>query len=203
MTRFILVRHGEVEGINPERFRGRMDLALTDRGRRQAAATAARLAARQAVAVYTSPLRRSIDTGDAIAKASGLTSQPTEALNDLDYGEWQWMTHDEVQAESPDKLRRWFSAPQLMRFPGGESLQDLVARTADAVRSVLEAHAGRTVVLVGHDSVNRAILLQMLDQPLSAYWRLAQSPCGVSEIEVEGDRATVVTMNDVSHLEGL
>ncbi len=51
---------------------------------------------------------------------------------------------------------------------------------------MVEAHPGRTVVLVGHDSVNRAILLQMLDQPLSAFWKLAQSPCAISELEIDG-----------------
>jgi broad specificity phosphatase PhoE len=61
-----------------------------------------------------------------------------------------------------------------MRFPEGESLHELVARGADALRLVVKHHSDDTMVLVGHDSVNRAMLLQLLDQPLSAYWRLAQ-----------------------------
>jgi len=61
-------------------------------------------------------------------------------------------------------------------IPEGDSLQDLVARTANALRFVLERHTSKTetVVFVGHDSVNRALLLQLLDQSLSAYWRIAQ-----------------------------
>ena len=90
-----------------------------------------------------------------------------------------------------------------MRFPHGDSLQDLVARSTDVLRDVLEAHAGQTVVLVCHDSVGRALLLQMLDQPLSAYWRLAQSPCGISEVTIDGDRVSVLRINDTAHLEGL
>ena len=124
-------------------------------------------------------------------------------LNDLDYGEWQWKTFDDVRAHSPGLFHRWFAAPDQVRFPGGESLQDLAARTADALRGVIERHPDETVVMVGHDSVNRAILMQVLAQPLLAYWRIVQSPCGLSEIEIGGDLARVLRVNETAHLEAL
>jgi probable phosphoglycerate mutase len=108
---------------------------------------------------------------------------------------------DEIKAEAPEPFNRWRASPQLMRFPQGDSLQDLVARTSDVLRLVLERHAGDTVVLVGHDSVNRALLLQLLDQPLSAYWRLAQSPCTLNEIDIAGGAVRIERINDTSHLE--
>jgi probable phosphoglycerate mutase len=66
---------------------------------------------------------------------------------------------------------------------------------------VLERHPGQTVVMVGHDSVNRALLLQLLDQPLSAYWKLAQDPCTLNEVEIESGRIEVLRINDTSHLD--
>ncbi|HYZ41819.1 MAG TPA: histidine phosphatase family protein, partial [Stellaceae bacterium] len=90
MTKIILVRHGHVEGISPERFRGRADLALTAAGRRQAEATARRIQATWTpVAVYTSPLSRCRATGEAIGRPFGLSPQPIEGLIDIDYGKWQ------------------------------------------------------------------------------------------------------------------
>jgi broad specificity phosphatase PhoE len=56
------------------------------------------------------------------------------------------------------------------------------------------------VVMVGHDSVNRALLLQLLDQPLTAYWKLAQDPCCLNEVDIEGEQITVRAINDTSHL---
>ena len=204
MTRIMLVRHGDVEGITPERFRGRTDVPLTALGLRQADRVAARIAEGwRPAAVYTSPMTRCVDTGAAIGRAASLAGQTLDGLNDLDYGAWRWKTHDEVRAQSPELFARWFAAPHLIRIPDGETLQDLAARTADALRSVVEAHPGRTVVLVGHDSVNRAILLQMLDQPLSAFWKLAQSPCAISELEIDGGRVRIVRVNETGHLEGL
>lgn len=167
MTRLLLTRHGHVDGIKPKRFRGREDLALTDLGRRQADALAARIA-REAkpIAIYTSGLQRCVVTGAAVARACGASSSVLEGLMDLDYGFWQMRVQDEIRAEQPELFRLWHEAPHLVRFPGGESLQDLVARSSEALRTVLARHPGQTVVLVGHDSVNRALLLQLVDQPL-------------------------------------
>jgi phosphoserine phosphatase len=86
------------------------------------------------------------------------------------------------------------------RFPQGDSLQDLFARAAEIIRFVLEHHHDETIVLVGHDSVNRAILLQILDQPPSAYWRLAQDPGALNELEVTLNHSRVLRMNDTGPL---
>jgi phosphoserine phosphatase len=204
MTKIILIRHGNVEGIKPERFRGRADLELTPLGFAQATATAQRIVASwKPCAVFTSPLRRCVSTGKPIADACGVRSETLDGLVDLDYGTWQWKTHDEARTESPQRFDAWRSAPQLVRFPKGESLQDLVARTSDALRFVLEKYAGKTVVLVGHDSVNKALLLQLIDQPLSAYWRLAQDCCAINEIEIEETMIRVSRINETHHLTGV
>jgi len=201
MTTIFLTRHGHVDGIKPRRFRGRENLPLTELGRRQAEALAARIAGMaRPVAIYTSPLQRCADTGAAIGKACGVPSSPLEGLMDLDYGKWQMRVQDEVKKEQPEQYALWHSAPQLMRFPGGESLQDLVARTSDALRLVLGKHDGQTVVMVGHDSVNRSILMQLIDQPLSAYWKLAQDPCCLNVIEVAAGRIEVKSVNDTAGL---
>jgi phosphoserine phosphatase len=206
MTKIVLTRHGHVEGISPERFRGRTNLPLTELGWAQAKAVAARIARtwRPSV-VYTSPMNRCIATADEIAKACGIASKILEELNDLDYGQWQWRTDDEVRTSWPDLLPLWYAAPHLLRFPDGDSLQDLVARTANALRIVASRHqtATETVVLVGHVSVNRALLLQLLDQPPSAYWRIAQSPCAINEIDVVDERIRVLRINDTCHLDRL
>jgi probable phosphoglycerate mutase len=205
VTKILLVRHGHVEGISPERFRGRADLPLTARGTAEAHAVAARVASGWRPAkVYTSPLARCVATGGAIAAACGLPTEVTRDLIDIDYGAWQSKACAEVAASEPKLYAAWRQTPHLVRFPGGgDSLQDLAARAADALRLVLDRHAGDTVVLVAHDSVNRALLLQLLDQPLSAYWRLAQTPCCINEVDVVDGCVQVVRVNETAHLAGL
>jgi probable phosphoglycerate mutase len=200
------VRHGHVEGISPPRYRGRREVPLTDLGRRQAAALGARIAATGgAAAVWTSPAARCIETGAAIAAATGAAASVQPALADLDYGDWTWLTYDDARAADPDLFERWYSAPATVRFPGGESLQDLVLRAGDALRlaAALGAGEGPPLVLVTHDSVIRAMLLQLLDQALSAYRKLTISPCSVTEVELAGAKSEVLGVNATAHLDGL
>jgi phosphoserine phosphatase len=205
MTRILLVRHGHVEGIKPERFRGRQPLELTAQGRAEAQAVARRIASgwtpRQ---IYTSPMSRCVKTAEAITSACRLTGAEICAdLNDLDYGDWQFKTFDDAEAADPALFAAWFATPQLVRFLNGESLQDLAVRAANALRFVLKRHPGDTVVLVSHDSLNRVLLLHFLDLPLSAYWRITQSPCCINEIDITNDKVSVLRVNETAHAEGI
>jgi phosphoserine phosphatase len=201
-TTLLLVRHGHVAGIEPATFRGRTDIKLTERGLNEARTTALWISKRwRPAVVYTSPRRRCIDTGEAIAIQCEVNAKVLPYLDDLDYGEWQSKTHDEIAREYPAIYRGWLTDPQFVRFPNGESLQDLLARAAEAVRVARERHAAQTIVMVGHDSLNRALLMHILDQPLSAYWKLAQAPCAINEISLMPDQAVVVNMNQTTHLQ--
>ena len=204
MTKIILTRHGHVEGIKPERFRGREPLQLTARGMAEAAALAQRVAARwRPSQIYTSPMGRCIATAAAIAQAIGTPSKTCEDLNDIDYGAWQFKTLAQAKAQDAALFAAWYANPPLVRFPNGESLQDLAARTANALRIVLARHPNETIVLVGHDSVNRALLLELLELPLSAYWRLAQEPCCINEIDVNEAAVRVRSINGTQHLDAV
>ncbi len=202
MTRILLVRHGHVAGISPERFRGRAELELTERGFAEARATARRIAAhwRPAI-VYTSPLHRCVTTGQLIAEDCHVPTCVLDDLKDIDYGVWQGKTHEEVRDASPLEYERWRHSPHLMRFPAGESLQQLAARVADGLRFAIQHHPSDTIVIVGHDNSNRALLLQALDLSLSAFWRITQDPCAISEFVIHDDnRLTVLRMNETAHL---
>jgi broad specificity phosphatase PhoE len=150
MTRLLIVRHGHVEGIDPERFRGRTDVPLTAEGEAQANDLAKRVAAGwKPKAIYTSPLRRCVATGAAMARACRIAPKVLELLVDINYGTWQWKTHDEVRAAHPATYDVWQRAPQMVRFPAGESLQDVAVRAADALRFALDHHRDETIVRAG------------------------------------------------------
>ncbi len=204
MTKILLTRHGHVEGIKPERFRGRAPLELTALGRQQAAVVAERIAGsfrpRQ---IYTSPMSRCVATGAAIATAGGIAAATCDDLNDIDYGAWQFKSFEEAKALDAELFAAWFATPERIRFPGGEALQDLVARAGNVLRMVLKNHPIDTVVLVGHDSINRALLLLLLDQPLSAYWRVAQNTCCLNEVDFGAGGILVRRLNETRHLDFL
>jgi phosphoserine phosphatase len=204
-TTVLLVRHGHVPGIEPPTFRGRADIQLTDRGINEAGWTGKWIAQRwRPTIVYTSPRQRCINTGRAIASQCRLETQVMSHLDDLNYGAWQSKSHEAAAAEYPRMFQLWQTAPQWVRFPEGESLQDLLVRAAEALRVVIENHPSQTVVMVSHDSFIRVALMHLLDQPLSAYWKLAQAPCAISEIALlPGGCAVIQTVNQTTHLEAM
>ena len=204
MVRIILARHGHVDWLAPERFRGRAELPLSDLGRRQAQAVARYIAATwKPDAVYTSPLGRCRETGAEIAAPFRLELRPVDGLADIDYGEWQGLTRDEAQERWPDETKLWFRTPHIAAIPGGETLAALLSRTSAALRDILWRHPDQTVVLVGHDSVNRVLLLFALEAPLSRYWHLRQEPCAVNELFFDSDSFIIGSINQTQHLSGL
>ena len=204
MPTLLLIRHGHVEGIAPERFRGRWDLKLTALGRSQALAVAAYVRRRWpgTWAVYASPLSRCQDTAAAIAAVLGRGVQTMEGLADLDYGAWQGLTRAEAAARWPGLVDRWFAAPHRVRIPDGEALLDLAARASRALAACLDvAHADAAIAVVAHDSVNRVLLCEILGLPLAQYWRLRQDPGCVNVIEA-GAEFRIALLNGTDHLAG-
>ncbi|KZC20243.1 MULTISPECIES: histidine phosphatase family protein [Rhodanobacter] len=201
MTTLILVRHGEVEGLDPPTFHGRIVLPLTDTGAKQAALTQEIMHARWAVeAIYCSPLTRCVRTADIINEAFRLNTVPHQGLTDIDYGAWTNIPADEVGKRWPRELGRWKSQPHGCRVPGGESLQEVAARVIATFNTLLDAHARGTVAIVTHDSVLRVLLCHVMGLPLSSYWLFNPTPCGISVVSHDENRFTVHSINETQHL---
>jgi broad specificity phosphatase PhoE len=199
-TTILMVRHGDVPGIKPARFRGRRDLDLSPEGEAQAQAAAGRVARDFHIdALYASPLKRCQQTAARLAEATGLGVETLEGLIDVDYGDWTWRTHDEVAAEQPDAFNLWHGTPDLMRFPGGDSLADFAAAAMAAMGEAAARHPGGCVALVTHDAVVRALVIEAMGLPLRLYHRLKVAPGSLSALAVGGE-AELVKLNDTGHL---
>jgi len=204
-TRVVLVRHGHVEGIDPPRFRGRIDLPLTLLGIRQAERTRDLLApAFRPAAAYASPLSRCITTAEVIVQPAPIPIVPTPGFVDMDYGEWQGKTYEEVRQSDPRGFEQWFRAPHLVVIPGGETFLDATTRVTETMSNIIAAHCNETILLVGHESVNRLLLLLALGLPLSRFWDLRQAPGAVNLVTHDGVHGwTVESMNESTHLRSL
>ena len=152
------------------------------------------------MAVYSSPLSRAVRTAEAIARHYDLPVHISAGLADIDYGLWQGLTPDEARQRWPEVVEAWYKTPHEVRIPGGESLDTLRVRAMEAVTSLAEQHAGRTIVLVGHTVVNRIILLGVLGLGNEQFWRLRQDTCAINVFEYEDGEFTLVSMNDTCHL---
>jgi broad specificity phosphatase PhoE len=200
-TRILIVRHGQTVSNLENRFRGQVDVPLDEKGRWQAQQTATYIAGRWPLqAVYASPMGRAMDTARAIAGAQGLEAQPMGGLLDIDFGEWGGMLGSDVEKRWPDLYRTWITAPHIIRFPGGEGLDDVHQRATAALEETIARHAGETVALVAHTVVNRVILCAVLGLGNEHFWQLVQGTCAINVIEWDMDMLFLKLMNDTSHL---
>lgn len=204
-TTIVLVRHGQTAWNRKVRFRGQADPALDEIGLKQAAATGRYLAKRWPVdAVYASPMGRAMETAKAIAEARDLVAEPFEGLLDIDFGDWQGQSPDDVRRQYPELLKAWFEMPHTVQIPGGESLDTVRERVVAGLDTIVESHPGQTVGMVGHTVVNRVLLCAVLGLGNESFWRLRQHTCAVNVFEVDREgSATIVVLNDTCHLQDM
>ena len=201
MTRIILVRHGQTEWNRVERFRGHADVPLNETGLAQAKETGKRIAAGwNPIAVYSSPLARAVRTAEIIAGHHGLSVQIHPELTDIDYGQWQGLTPDEVREQWPELINAWYNKPASAQIPGGETLAELRSRARAVIDELAARHSSQTIVVVGHTVINRIILLSVLGLGNDRFWRLRQDTCAINCFETEGGDFTLVSLNDICHL---
>lgn len=201
MTSIVLVLHGQTEWEREERFRGRADVPLNEAGVAAAEAMARRIAAEwQPAAIYSSPLSRAVQTAGSIARPFSLPVQIHRGLTDIDYGQWQGLTLEEVRERWPETVDAWYRTPEAVQIPGGERIDSVRVRATEAVHEAAMRHQGKALVVVGHTVVNRLILLGVLGLRTHRLWRLGQDTGAINVFEIDGDDSTLISMNDTCHL---
>jgi broad specificity phosphatase PhoE len=203
MTRIILVRHGRTPWNKDKIFRGSRDIPLDEVGREEARLLAEWLKGDTIHAAYTSPLSRSRDTAEAIAKHHDFKVVDHPGLSDLVYGDWEGMPLAEVQVKFADLYRRWETAPQTVRFPGGETLEELRTRSLAAVNEVVQRHPNQVVLLSAHRAVNKVLIAAFIGLDNSHFWRIAQDTTCVNRFDRVGDTWHIMALNDACHLRGM
>ncbi|GLY20808.1 bifunctional RNase H/acid phosphatase [Micromonospora sp. NBRC 101691] len=202
-TRLVLVRHGQTEWTAQRRYSGRGDVPLSERGRDQARATAARVAALAptVAAVVSSPLSRCTATARPIAVAlGGVPLRTSDDLVECDFGAWEGRTFAEVRQDWPGELDAWLASTAVAP-PDGESFTDVTVRVRRALRGLLDAYPGETVVVVSHVSPIKILLRDALAAGDAFLHRLYLDPAGVSVLDVWADGGVAVrSVNDTAHL---
>ncbi len=159
----------------------------------QAAALGAALAPVGLAAVYSSPLERAVETAAPLAQAAGVPVQASHGLLELDFGEW---TGREIADLEDDPHWREFNLRRgTTRIPGGETMEEVLARAWTALEAIHRAHPGALVAAVSHGDVIRALLARCAGIPLDHLHRLEVAPASVSAVAVESWGTRLLTLN--------
>jgi len=202
LTTILLVRHGQTEWNRIERFRGRVDIELNSNGLIQAEKTAMRIQSHWKPAIiYSSPLKRALQTAQAIAEMTNVQVESSPDLVDIDYGDWQGLSPEEARLNWPDQLDAWYKHPEIALIPAGENLLEVQSRAMSKVKAATKTYPDKIIVMVSHTVVNRLILLGIMGIGIEHFWQLRQEPCAINIINSKEDDFSLVTMNDTCHLE--
>ncbi|SDE44665.1 histidine phosphatase family protein [Rhodococcus tukisamuensis] len=187
VRRLILLRHGQTEYNAGDRMQGQLDTDLSELGRFQAKSAARALAERRPAEVVSSDLRRALDTATALAEQSGLTVSTDERLRETHLGEWQGLTHTQVDERDPGARAAW-RADARWAPPGGESRIDVARRSAPVVAELVAQRpewGEAPLVLVAHGGLIAALTATLLDLPVDR-WAVLGGLGNTSWVQLSG-----------------
>lgn len=147
----VLIRHGQTRWNREGRWQGQANPPLNALGRRQAQRAATELHSRELEHLYSSDLRRALETAHIIGAELGIAVIPDARLREINLGRWQGMLSTDIQAQYPDEFRRWHESPLTVRPPDGEDVHTLAARVLEAVSEIALRHPGQRVGIVAHE----------------------------------------------------
>ncbi len=198
-----LVRHGATANnvAHPPRLQGARSAAeLSGEGRVQAKAAAALLADRSIDAVYSSPLMRARQTAEIIAARVQRPLQVIQELIEVDVGDWEGRAWTEIQQSEPDAYRRFMDNPDEHPYAGGETLQQVRQRVVPVMAFLMQQNAGKAIVVVAHNVVNRVYLAGLMQLPLALARSIPQENGGINVIRGRAGEDKLITTNAAFHL---
>ncbi len=214
-TRVIILRHGQSSYNSQGRIQGRSDLSvLTDRGREDAQKTSIAFQGLEFAAVYSSPLQRAQQTAAIVFADLVATDdlQTDNRLLEIDLPLWETMLNAEVRDRYADEYQAWKQRPHELKMllPQADGSQQeffpvlsLYAQAQEFWQEILPQHQGKTIAIVAHNGINRALISTALGIPPQMYHSIQQSNCGVTVLNFSGDGGKNVqleSLNQTSHL---
>jgi broad specificity phosphatase PhoE len=192
IRRLVMLRHGQTDFNAGSRMQGQLDSALTELGRAQAVAAAEVLGKLQPLLIVSSDLHRSYDTAIKLGERTGLQVRVDPRLRETHLGDWQGMTHDQIDAEAPGARLAWREdatwAPH-----GGESRVDVANRSLPALAELVSGEPewgdpngpDRPVILVAHGGLIAALSVALLQLPV-ANWPILGGMGNASWVHLSG-----------------
>jgi broad specificity phosphatase PhoE len=205
-TTLILARHGATEHnlVRPYVLQGRrMDPPLDAVGEQQVEALTNALKNRRIDTVFSSAFLRAKQTAEMVAKSHGVASRVIESIGEIDIGVWEGLTWDQIHARWPNESKAFEEDCSKQGYLGGENYMQLRDRVVPALEALRIDFAGRTVVVIGHNGVNRAAVAHWLGIPLGYSRRIPQANGSYSIVTLRPSGGRVQTINVVEHLAGI
>lgn len=182
VTTLYLIRHGETEGSEVKRYKGSIDVPLSEKGIRQIK-RASDFIKDKLTAVYCSPLSRALKSAEIISEPHGLKPVVIHGIRERSFGIWEGMSFDEIKEKYPEEFEAWADNPLKYNPVEGESTIEVRDRVIRALDMILNNHNDEHIAIIAHGGVNRIILCHIMGIPLENIFRIEQDNAAVNIIE--------------------
>lgn len=199
---YYIARHGQTEWNILGKTQGHGNSSLTEKGLAQAKELAEGMEKYPLDMIFSSDLGRAIQTAEEVGKKFKIDVQPTEALREMGFGEWEGKLIPEITEKYPDTYKTWRNEPHLAKIPGGETLDIIKDRLEKFINELNEKYDNKNILLVSHSVTVRVFLLMMLDSPMKNIYRIKQDNTALNIVEWRDYGPVVTKMNDTSHIKG-
>ncbi|HAK89256.1 MAG TPA: histidine phosphatase family protein [Nitrospiraceae bacterium] len=225
VTTLYLIRHGATEGSEVKRYKGSIDVPMSEKGIEQIRGAAAFISATvraaatpELSAVYSSPLSRALKSAEIIAEPFGLTPIAISDLRERSFGIWEGMSFNEIREQYPEEFDAWAGNPLKFSPVGGESTLEVRDRVISALNKIIDNHKGNVpdlrtkqsgvvesglspslnIAITAHGGVNRIILCHVIGIPLENIFRIEQDNAAINIIEFWDKYPVVKLLNGVA-----
>lgn len=202
VKRVIFIRPGETDWNHQLRWQGWVAVPLNDLGRRQAQRLANFIRNIGMSALYTSDLKRSLETAHILAEKLGFEPTPDERLRERNIGAWQGLKPDEMAGWYPEEYGKLMADPENFRVPGGESRSDVRGRMLAAFTDIVKQDKGETVGIISHTTAIHTLLGDIIAGGYASTTAVSNSSVTTIRLNPAG-AWELVAADDVLHLEGL
>jgi broad specificity phosphatase PhoE len=193
MLTVFLLRHGETAWNKLGRVMGRSQVPLGADGIQQIEKVAPLVAALELDGIYTSPLRRALQTAKLVAQGTNLPITKSEGLNEIAFGDWTGRHFDDLIDD--ELYRRFIKSPAKTVLPGGETISDVQGRGLRVINEAAQKVPGGRFLFVSHGDVIRAILSHYMKLPLNEYRRLRVDNGSLSALQTDRRWAEIKYVN--------
>jgi broad specificity phosphatase PhoE len=193
MLTVFLLRHGETAWNKLGRVMGRSQVPLGADGIQQIEKVAPLVAALELDGIYTSPLRRAVQTAKLVAQGTNLPITKSEGLNEIAFGDWTGRHFDDLIDD--ELYRRFIKSPAKTVLPGGETISDVQGRGLRVINEAAQKVPGGRFLFVSHGDVIRAILSHYMKLPLNEYRRLRVDNGSLSALQTDRRWAEIKYVN--------
>jgi len=182
MGKLYLIRHGETDYNRFRRYCGSSDVSLNKRGKLQAKSLSRLLKNEKFDVIFSSPLKRAIETSKIMADGRRVIVEP--ALREIDFGLWEGFRFEQIRRRFDKEISLWLKRPITTRVPEGESYGELQKRVIGFFNKVISDMSGKTIAFVTHHGPIKAIILETLRLDERDFWNISIEPGCVIAVTV-------------------